>query len=39
MFWKRKIVKILAVIVIFALMLLLLMVRNDGDISCLYTTF
>lgn len=39
MFWKRKIVRILAVIVIFALVLLLLMVRNDADISCLYTTF
>ena len=39
MFWKRKIVKVLIVIAVFALLLLLLMVRSDGDISCLYTTF
>lgn len=29
----------LITIVIFALVLLLLMHRTDGDISCLYTTF
>ena len=39
MFWKKRVVKILITIVIFALVLLLLMVRSDGDISCLYTTF
>ena len=39
MFWKRKIVKVLTVIVVFALVLLLLMHRTEGDISCLYTTF
>jgi hypothetical protein len=39
MFWKRKIVKILIVMAVFVLMLLLLMVQSDGDISCLYTTF
>jgi hypothetical protein len=39
MFWKRKIVKVLIVIAVFALVLLLLMVQSDGDISCLYTTF
>ena len=37
--WKKRIVKILIVIAVLALMLLLLMVRSDGDISCLYTTF
>lgn len=39
MFWKRRIVKVLTVIVVFALVLLLLMHRTEGDISCLYTTF
>jgi len=39
MFWKRKIVKVLLVIVVFALVLLLFMHRSEGDISCLYTTF
>ena len=39
MFWKRKIVKVLIVIMVFVLALLLLMVRSEGDISCLYTTF
>ena len=39
MFWKRRIIKVLVVMVVFALMLLLLMVRSEGDISCLYTTF
>lgn len=37
--WKKRIVKIVIAIVVLALMLLLLMVRSDGDISCLYTTF
>ena len=39
MFWKKRIVKVLAFMVILLLTLLLLMVRSDGDISCLYTTF
>ena len=39
MFWKKRIVKILITTVIFALVLLLLMHRGEGDISCLYTTF
>lgn len=39
MCWKRKIAKVLIVIAVFALALLLLMVRSEGDISCLYTTF
>lgn len=39
MFWKRRIVRILMVIAVFALVLLLLMHRTEGDISCLYTTF
>ena len=39
MFWKKRIVKILITMVIFALVLLMLMYRGDGDISCLYTTF
>ena len=37
--WKKRIVKIVIALVVLALMLLLLMVRSDGDISCLYTTF
>lgn len=37
--WKKRIVKIVIAIVVLALMFLLLMVRSDGDISCLYTTF
>ena len=37
--WKKRIVKVLITIAVLALMLLLLMVRSDGDISCLYTTF
>lgn len=39
MSWKRKIGKALAVIAVFALVLLMFMLRTDGDISCLYTTF
>lgn len=39
MFWKKRIVKVLIVTAVFALMLLLLTVRSEGDISCLYTTF
>lgn len=39
MSWKKRIVKLLGVLLIFALVLLLLMLRSDGDISCLYTTF
>ncbi len=39
MSWKRKIIKVLAVIAVFALVLLMFMLRSDGDISCLYTTF
>lgn len=39
MFWKKRIIKILITMVIFALVLLLLMYRSEGDISCLYTTF
>jgi hypothetical protein len=39
MFWKRKTVKVLVVVAVFALVLLLLMHRVEGDISCLYTTF
>lgn len=39
MSWKRKIGKALAVIVVFALVLLMLLLRNADDISCLYTTF
>ena len=39
MFWKRKIVKVLVVLAVFALVLLMLMHRTEGDISCLYTTF
>ena len=39
MFWRKKVVKVLAVIVVFALVLLLLMHRSEGDIPCLYTTF
>lgn len=39
MFWKKKTVKVLAAIVVFALVLLMLMYRSEGDISCLYTTF
>ena len=39
MFWKKKTVKVLIIIAVFALVLLLLMSRSDGDISCLYTTF
>ncbi len=37
--WKKRIVKVLITIAVLTLMLLLLMVRSDGDISCLYTTF
>jgi len=39
MFWRKKVVKVLVAIVVFALVLLLLMHRSEGDISCLYTTF
>ena len=39
MFWRKKVVKMLVAIVVFALVLLLLMHRSEGDISCLYTTF
>lgn len=39
MFWKRRIVKVFVVVVVFTLVLLLLMYRTEGDISCLYTTF
>ena len=39
MSWKRKIGKALAVVVVFALVLLMLMTHSSGDISCLYTTF
>ena len=39
MSWKRKIIKVMAVIAVFALVLLMFMLRTDGDISCLYTTF
>ncbi len=39
MFWKKRIVKVLITIAIFILVLLLFMVRSEGDISCLYTTF
>lgn len=39
MSWKRKIGKLLVVIAVFALVLFMFMLRTDGDISCLYTTF
>lgn len=39
MFWKKKIVRVLLAVTVFALVLLLLMHRTEGDISCLYTTF
>lgn len=39
MFWKRRIVRVLLAVTVFALVLLLLMHRTEGDISCLYTTF
>ncbi len=39
MFWRKRIFRILAFIVIFILTLLLMMVRSDGDISCLYAGF
>ncbi len=39
MFWKKRIIKILAVLIIVALTILLLMVRSEGDISCLYAGF
>lgn len=39
MFWKKKIVRVLLAVTVFALVLLLLMHRSEGDISCLYTTF
>jgi|GEM_PF-5427068 len=39
MSWKRKTIKVLAVVAILALMLLLFIQRSTEDISCLYTTF
>ena len=39
MSWKRKIGRTLVVIAVFALVLLMFMLRNADDISCLYTTF
>lgn len=39
MFWKKRIVRILAAILITALVLYMLIIRQDGDISCLYTNF
>jgi hypothetical protein len=39
MFWKRRTVRVLLAVAVFALVLLLLMHRAEGDISCLYTTF
>jgi preprotein translocase subunit SecG len=39
MLWKKRIVKVVVVLVVFALVLLMLMHRTEGDISCLYTTF
>lgn len=39
MLWKKRIVKVLFILAVFALVLLMLMHRTEGDISCLYTTF
>ncbi len=39
MFWKKRVVRVLVITVIFVLVLLLLAYRGEGDISCLYTTF
>lgn len=39
MFWKKKIFKVFVFLVILALTVLLLMVRSDSDISCLYAGF
>ena len=36
---KKRVVKVLVVLAVFALVLLMLMHRTEGDISCLYTTF
>lgn len=39
MFWKKRIVRILAVMLIVALVFFMLLSRSNGDISCLYTNF
>ncbi len=36
---KKRIAKILGVITVFVLVLILLTIRLDGDISSIYTTF
>ena len=39
MFWKKRIVRIIAVIIIAALVLCLLLAPTHEEISCLYTNF
>ena len=39
MFWKKRIVRILAAILIIVLVFFMLLSHSKGDISCLYTSF
>jgi len=39
MFWEKRIVKILAAILIITLIFVMLLSHSEGDISCLYTNF
>ncbi len=39
MFWEKRIVRILAAILMIVLVFVMLLLRSNGDISCLYTNF